>query len=221
MQPRGPGAVAVDTPQATWDHPTVRRHRSHVQGGKGEEARDSAATIAFLDLMIVEFNDRRKAIDSRALILATVSVAQLGFIITQTDSLGSNIPTPYRPIIVTTLVAGAVWSTAANLALVAPLRRSRARRKTKSESLTWFYAVADLDPDEYLAQIAPLSEHQFALQRSQLAVDIAGLLKKRYISMVSAARILKLSLVSTGCAIGANLLYPTLDTAIRHLISLL
>jgi hypothetical protein len=149
----------------------------------------------FLEKLLDTFNNRRSAVDSRATIICTISLALFGFLPTQGSDIFENLPVTARYIIISMVIVPTFASVVYSLSLIAPLRRPRKERKTKTKTLTWFYKIPEQTLPEYQASIKALTESELIDQTAKQVYELSVLLKARYDRLLYACWYLEIAII--------------------------
>jgi hypothetical protein len=155
----------------------------------------TASHRQFLEKLLDTFNNRRSAVDSRATIICTISLAMFGFLLTQGPDIFKSLPATVRYIMIALVIAPTFGAVAYSLSLIAPLRRPRKERKTKMKSLTWFYKIPEQTLSEYQASVKGLTESELIDQTSKQVYELSVLLKTRYDRLLYACWYLEIAII--------------------------
>jgi hypothetical protein len=180
---------------------------------KAPSTRESQGTLShrqFLEKLLDTFNNRRTAVDVRATVICTVSLALFGFLITQGAEIFKGFSTTVRLVMISMVILPTFGSVAYSLSLVAPLRRPRKERKNRG-TLTWFYQIPNQTLSEYQANIKALTDSELIDQTAKQVYELSVLLKNRYDRLMNACQYLEIAIILLFVFLMANYIHMILS----------
>ena len=162
---------------------TVREKTVHAETTQNVDEQKSE----FLYFTLEALDNRRNAIDSRTNVILLLSTTVIVFFASQLSE-GSFFYPKNLVLLINAIViaAEAIFSCIYSLLLISPLTRKRKDRKNPQKSLSWFYIIADMSPENYEKNINKMNNGGFTKELSLQIVLISRLLKKRYLRMKTA-----------------------------------
>jgi hypothetical protein len=187
------------------------KHPKRVKTGGGRRPSDTATSVRaplltdvnsltsqrqFMDKLLDTFNNRRTAVDARATLICTFSVALFGYLFTQPATLLGDTPSRGTIGMYVLLLLPSFASVVYSLSLVAPLRRATRERRADTRSLTWFYLIPRYSMDEYSVEVRNLSDRDILDLTIKQVHELSCLLQQRYRRLTLASQYLNVSLIT-------------------------
>lgn len=153
--------------------------------------------LQFLETLLMTLNGRRHAVDARAAVVCTISIALAGFLLSQSDTLYGGLPSILPEILPIIALVPTFIAVIKSVSLIAPVRRFTAVRGTRPRSLTWFYRIPELSLAEYRNSVKKLSTDDVVDQTAKQIYELSILLRARYRQLISTCRYLGAGLILT------------------------